>query len=72
MVVDPDDHREDVVRRLIARGVSPTTLRALLPTWDGMIARVAGLADAAAGATGPGPTGNDATSAADDEPDTTN
>jgi hypothetical protein len=71
MVVDPDDHREDVVRRLLARGVSPTTLRALLPTWDGMIARVTGHADAATGASGPGPTGGDATSAAGAEPDTT-
>jgi hypothetical protein len=71
MVVDPDDHREDVVRRLLARGVSPTTLRALLPTWDGMIASVAGHADAAAGATVHGPTGTETTSAADAEPDTT-
>jgi hypothetical protein len=71
MVVDPDDHREDVVRRLLARGVSPTTLRALLPSWDGMIAGVAGHADATSGANGPGPTGSDATSAADAEPDPT-
>jgi hypothetical protein len=53
LVVDPADHREDVVRRLLARGVSATTLRALLPTWDGMITRIAGPPDAAAPATAP-------------------
>jgi hypothetical protein len=35
-----DDHREDVVRRLLLRGVSPRALRALLPAWDDLITRI--------------------------------
>jgi hypothetical protein len=71
LVVDPDDHREDVVRRLFARGVSPMTLRALLPTWDGMITRIAGQADATIGSTAPAPPADEATSAADTDRDAT-
>ena len=40
IVVDVTGHREDVVRRLLARGVSVGTLRALLPDWDPLIAKV--------------------------------
>ncbi len=32
-----DAHREDVVRRLLLRGISTRTLRALLPEWDQLI-----------------------------------
>lgn len=34
------EHREDVVRRLLAHGVSASTLRALLPGWAPLIAAV--------------------------------
>lgn len=40
-LLDLSDHREVVVRRLLDRGVTATTLRALLPDWDGLIVRVA-------------------------------
>ena len=40
VVVDLAGHREDVVRRLLDRGVSVGTLRALLPDWDPLIAKV--------------------------------
>lgn len=40
-VVDLSCHREDVVRRLLSRGVSSGTLRALLPDWAPLIARLA-------------------------------
>jgi hypothetical protein len=39
-LVDPRDHREDVVRRLLARGLTPATLHALFPTWDDLISRL--------------------------------
>lgn len=38
--VDPRGHRTDVVRRLLCRGVSPATLRMLLPDWAPMIAHL--------------------------------
>jgi hypothetical protein len=38
--MDPEAHREDVVRRLLARGLSPAALRAMLPGWDELITRV--------------------------------
>jgi hypothetical protein len=38
--MDPEAHREDVVRRLLARGLSPPALRAMLPGWDELITRV--------------------------------
>jgi hypothetical protein len=69
MVVDPDDHREDVVRRLLAKGVSPMTLRALLPTWDGMITRIADQADAALAGADPEGIASEVTAAADAGPD---
>jgi hypothetical protein len=56
MVVDPDDGRRDVARRLLARGLSPATLRALLPSWDGMITLIADPSHAA-GAAAPEQTG---------------
>lgn len=31
---DVDQHRADVVRRLLARGVGPRTLTLLLPDWE--------------------------------------
>lgn len=40
VLVDPRVHRADVVRRLLAVGVAPTTLLALLPTWDALIRSV--------------------------------
>lgn len=40
IVVDVSDHREAVVRRLLYRGLSPGTLRTLLPDWDPLIERV--------------------------------
>jgi hypothetical protein len=39
--VDPRQHRDDVVRRLLLLGVSGQTLTALLPEWDEGIRRVA-------------------------------
>jgi hypothetical protein len=39
-VSGPEEHREDVVRRLLDRGLSPAALRALLPAFDDVIARV--------------------------------
>ncbi len=36
------DHREDVVRRLLARGLSPTTLLALVPDFRPVVERVTG------------------------------
>lgn len=39
--VDPREHRDDVVRRLLLLGVSERTLSALLPEWDGRIRRIA-------------------------------
>jgi hypothetical protein len=39
-VPSPDEHREDVVRRLLDRGLSPTALRTMLPTFDDVIDRV--------------------------------
>jgi hypothetical protein len=36
----PEEHREDVVRRLLDRGLSPAALRAMLPTFDEVITRV--------------------------------
>lgn len=40
-VVDPAARRPDVVRRLLACGVSPRALRSLLPDWEPMILEVA-------------------------------
>lgn len=40
VLVDPRSHREDVVERLLGRGVSVETLRRLLPEWAGLIDRV--------------------------------
>ncbi len=34
-------HREDVVRRLLAGGISPATLQRILPEWRGLIDAVA-------------------------------
>ncbi len=42
IVVDVTGHREEVVRRLLCRGVSSITLRTLLPEWDPLIERIAG------------------------------
>lgn len=42
ITVDLSCHREDVVRRLLSRGVSAGTLQALLPDWAPLIARLAG------------------------------
>ncbi|MTV25435.1 hypothetical protein FTX61_08445 [Nitriliruptoraceae bacterium ZYF776] len=39
--VPPAGHREDVLRRLLALGLSPAALRRILPTWTGLIDRVA-------------------------------
>lgn len=36
-VPDLAEHRPEVVRRLLARGVSPRTLEALLPGWELLI-----------------------------------
>jgi len=41
VLVDPRHHRENVVRRLLADGVRPSTLLRLLPEWEPLIARVA-------------------------------
>lgn len=41
MRVDPRDHREDVVRRLLQLGVSRGTLATVLPDWATLIDRVA-------------------------------
>jgi hypothetical protein len=40
VLVDPRQHREDVVRRLLLLGVSTRTLRALLPAWSALIVAV--------------------------------
>lgn len=40
VLVDPRVHRVDVVRRLLALGVSPRTLTTLLPGWDRLIRAV--------------------------------
>ena len=39
--VDPATHREHVVRRLLARGLSPQTLTALLPDFRPIVQRLA-------------------------------
>lgn len=39
--VDPREHRDDVVRRLLLLGASELTLTALLPEWTERIRRVA-------------------------------
>lgn len=39
--VDPRDHRDDVVRRLLLLGASEATLIALLPEWNERVRRVA-------------------------------
>ncbi len=41
VLVDPRDHREHVVRRLLADGVRTSTLLRLLPEWEPLITRVA-------------------------------
>lgn len=41
VTVSPEMHREDVVRRLLANGLSPETLHQLLPTWTSLIDQVA-------------------------------
>ena len=38
---DPRQHREDVIRRLLGRGVSPGTLRTVLPDFRSIIDRLA-------------------------------
>jgi hypothetical protein len=40
--VDPVEHRDDVVRRLLARGLSSETLQLLLPARASTIERIAG------------------------------
>src|SRR5690606_32937192 len=40
VLVDPRSHREDVVERLLERGVSVETLSHLLPEWAPLIERV--------------------------------
>ncbi len=44
---DSRERRALVIHRLLARGLSPRTLRALLPDWDELIAAVAGERDLA-------------------------
>jgi hypothetical protein len=39
--VDPVTHRETVVRRLLDLGVSPATLRVVLPDFRGLVDRLA-------------------------------
>ena len=41
VLVDPREHREDVIRRLLGLGVTPRCLRTLLPGWSLLITRVA-------------------------------
>jgi hypothetical protein len=40
-VQETSEHRADVVRRLLERGLSEPALRALFPGWDELITRVA-------------------------------
>jgi hypothetical protein len=40
-VQEPSEHRADVVRRLLERGLSVEALRALFPGWEELIARIA-------------------------------
>ncbi len=40
VLVDPRQHRADVVRRLLCCGVSAATLLHLLPEWSELIGRV--------------------------------
>ncbi len=40
VLVDPRQHRADVVRRLLCCGVSATTLLHMLPEWAPLILRV--------------------------------
>ena len=46
VIVDPREHREDVVRRLLGLGVTARCLTALLPEWSLLIARVAAAVEA--------------------------
>jgi hypothetical protein len=38
---EPGEHREDVIRRLLERGLSPTALLTLFPGWGELIGRLA-------------------------------
>jgi hypothetical protein len=40
-VQDASEHRADVVRRLLRRGLSEPALRTLFPGWDELITRIA-------------------------------
>jgi hypothetical protein len=40
-VIDVHRHREDVVRRLLDRGLTPAVLTQLVPEWHPLIDRVA-------------------------------
>jgi hypothetical protein len=39
-VVEASEHREDVIGRLLDRGLSPAALRALFPGWGELIDRL--------------------------------
>lgn len=41
VLVDPTEHRADVVQRLLLLGVSTQTLRVLLPSWTSLVTSVA-------------------------------
>jgi hypothetical protein len=49
-VQEPSEHRADVVRRLLERGLSVEALRALFPGWDELITRIAAERDRPEGA----------------------